>query len=184
MLRSLVAVSATLLFLAFSCSSESLPPKPSGTGGSSGDAGSGGSGGRASGGRGGASGRGGAAGEGGASGEGGGGGAGAMTLLRLTGSASADLDVADTSGGEGGGGGAPSLPVVDRVECSFYADVLDIVEDGDGGFSAIAVGEVFRNIYSGDLRWEFAAFIAGPTTLTALPGGRVELRAVGDQTGA
>lgn len=86
--------------------------------------------------------------------------------------------------GAGGAAGASGLPAIDRVECSFYAEVFDLVANEDGGWSGIAVGEVFRNLYSGDQRFEFSAFVAGPATLTSRAGDGVELRAVGDQTGA
>jgi hypothetical protein len=75
------------------------------------------------------------------------------------------------------------LPTIDRVECSFAADFIDVVEL-PGGLSGVAIGEVFRNIYAGDRRWEFSAFIGGPATMSTGDGTTVELRAVGDQTGA
>lgn len=127
----------------------------------------------------------GAAGEGGAAGA-----AGAPmggrppATLHLTGTAAADVDVDVTIPGEGGAAGASALPSIDRVECHFYADVLDLVEDDAGGWSGVAIGEVFRSVYVGEHRFEFSAFIGGPATLTAGAGDRVELRAVGDQTGA
>lgn len=89
-----------------------------------------------------------------------------------------------TSSGEGGAAGAAALPTIDRVECHFYAEVFDLVEDAAGGWSAIAAGEVFRAVYSGERKFEFAAVFGGPATLTVTAGDRVELRAVGDQTGA
>ena len=94
----------------------------------------------------------------------------------------ADIESMGGAGGanEGGAGGEP-LPEIDRVECSFSGDVVDPAADDSGGWSGFAVGEVFRNIYSGDRRWEFSAFIAGDATLTSLGEGRVELRVVGDQ---
>lgn len=103
-------------------------------------------------------------------------------LLRLTGTAAADVEV--TSSGEGGAGGAPALPPIDSVECHFYADVFDLVDDEAGGWSGIAAGEVFRVVYSGENRFEFSAIFGGPATLRAASADRVELRAVGDQTGA
>jgi hypothetical protein len=95
----------------------------------------------------------------------------------------ADFDSMGGAGGasDGGAGGEPELPEIDRVECSFYGDVVDVVPDAEGGFSGVAIGEVFRNVYSGDGRWEFSAFIAGPATLTVNGDGSVEFRAVGEQ---
>jgi hypothetical protein len=137
------------------------------------------------------SGAGGSAGKGGSGASGNAGAAGTAagtpgTTLRFTGTAMADIESMGGAGGanEGGAGGEPPLPEIDRVECSFSGDIVDVVSGDSGGWSGIAVGEVFRNIYSGDRRWEFSAFIAGPATLTSLGDGRVELRAVGDQTGA
>jgi hypothetical protein len=147
--------------------------------GSGARAGSGGDSGASGGGKGGA----GTSGDAGAAGEA----AGAPgATLRFTGTAMADIDSMGGAGGanEGGAGGEPPFPEIDRVECRFSGDIVDQVSDDAGGWSGIAVGEVFRNIYSGDRRWEFSAFIAGPATLTSLGDGRVELRAVGDQTGA
>jgi len=114
------------------------------------------------------------AGQGGSSGDAGTGASGAM--LRFSGTASADIDSS--------GAGAGELPAIDRVECNFYGEILDRVDDDAGGFSGVAIGEVFRNLYAGDQRFEFSALIGGPATLTALPDDRVELRAFGDQTGA
>jgi hypothetical protein len=143
-----------------------------------------------SGGDAGTSGAGGSAGEGG-SGTSGDAGAGAASgapgsTLRFTGTAMADIESMGGAGGasDGGAGGEPSFPEIDRVECSFSGEILDPIADDSGGWSGIAVGEVFRNIYSGDQRWEFSALIGGPATLTSLGDGRVELRAFGDQTGA
>ncbi|HEY3497494.1 MAG TPA: hypothetical protein VGK73_22510 [Polyangiaceae bacterium] len=201
-------------FVAVACSSEELVESGAGAGsagrgGAGGGGIPGGSSGGGAGGRAGSSGETGGSSAGGA-GEGGeragggeagsaeAGGAGAPSSLgyRLTGSASADVSgdggaagdgsaAAGASGsGDAGAAGSSELPIIDRVECSIAADVLDVVEDESGGFSAVAVGEVFRNVYSGGRRWEFSAFIAGPATLRAGPGSSVELRAVGDQTGA
>lgn len=85
--------------------------------------------------------------------------------------------------GEGGAGSA-ALPHIDRAECNFYLDFVDVVEDQNGSFEAFAVGEVFRNVYSGDRRWEFSAFIGGPATFDVAEDGSTELRAFGDQTGS
>jgi hypothetical protein len=74
--------------------------------------------------------------------------------------------------------------VIDRIECNFYGEVLDLVDDEAGGFSGVAIGEVFRNLYSGEQRFEFSALIGGPAMLRSLGEDRVELRAFGDQTGA
>jgi hypothetical protein len=86
------------------------------------------------------------------------------STLRVTGSA---------EGAARGGG--------DRVECTFGLDFVDLAGDGAGGFTGVAVGEVFRRTFDGDaLRFEFSAFVGGPATLTAGRGG-VELRLVGEQ---
>jgi hypothetical protein len=70
------------------------------------------------------------------------------------------------------------------VECSFGVDLIEVVADDSGGWSGTATGEVFRNLYSGEQRFEFSALIGGPATFTATGSDAVELRAVGDQTGA
>jgi hypothetical protein len=174
------------------CGSEALSPSDGGAG--RGQAGSGGSGGRASGGRAGVgvggmsagAGDAGDAGEGGST-EAGAGGAGAGGTLRLTGTASADVEAMGGAGGASDGGASgsgPELPVIDRVECSFSGEMLDLIETGPGVRSGVVIGEVFRNLYSGSQRYEFSALIGGPATLTLLADDRVELRAVGDQTGA
>jgi len=86
------------------------------------------------------------------------------SALRVTGSA---------EGAARGGG--------DRVECTIGLDFIDLAGDGAGGFSGVAVGEVFRRTFDGDApRFEFSAFVGGPATLTA-GGGGVELRLVGEQ---
>jgi hypothetical protein len=143
----------------------------------------------------------GAAGETGTNAGGAGAGGDSGTTLRLTGTASANLgtgeggasgastgDAGTGSAGEGvgaGAGGAGSeLPEIDRIECSFYGDFFDIVDEGGGVFSGVVIGEVFRNLYAGTRRYEFAALIGGPATLTLVSNDRVELRAVGDQIGA
>lgn len=128
----------------------------------------------------------GAAGAGGAAGAAGGAGApgsgGFPGMLYLTGTAEADVNVVGP--GEGGAAGAPALPTIDRVECHFYAEVFDWVEESPGAWSALAAGEVFRAVYSGERKFEFAAIFGGPTTFSVGSDGSVELRAVGDQTGA
>ena len=101
--------------------------------------------------------------------------------LRLTGSAKGNVE--GVSPGEGGAAGAPALPAIERVECSFYADLLELEPDAAGGWSGLVAGEVFRVVYAGGRRFEFSAFVGGPATLT-VEDERVELRAVGDQTGA
>lgn len=90
-----------------------------------------------------------------------------------------------TETGAGGAAGAPvELPTIDRAECNFYLDFVDVVDDETGGFEAFAYGEVFRNVYSGEQRWEFSAFVAGLASFTVDDDGSAELRAFGDQTGA
>lgn len=166
------------------CSSQtqgSSSPASAGNGGAAGASGgkggsAGSAAGRSAGGRAGAAGESGAPGESGAAGESGGGGA-PGGALRFSGTATADFE----PGGEGGAGGESAFPPIDHVECSFYGELLDVMENDAGGLSGVAIGEVFRNIYSGDQRWEFSAFIAGPATLTLLADDRVEFRAVGEQ---
>lgn len=69
----------------------------------------------------------------------------------------------------------------DRVECSFALDFIDLADDGAGGFSGVATGEVFRRTFDGAaLRFEFSALVGGPATLSA-DRRIVELRLVGDQ---
>ena len=68
-----------------------------------------------------------------------------------------------------------------RAECHFGALVDQLVPDGDGGFSAFASGEVFRNVFPDTRRFEFSALVAGPTTLTAIGADTFALRFVGDQ---
>jgi hypothetical protein len=85
------------------------------------------------------------------------------SALRVTGTA---------EGAEGG----------DRVECIFTLDFIDLVDDGAGGMSGVAVGEVFRRTFDGDApRFEFQALVGGPATLSPGDGDAVELRLVGDQ---
>jgi hypothetical protein len=116
-----------------------------------------------------------ATGEGGASGESGGSSAGEGGSM---GGQSSEI-------GAGGMAGAPlELPTIDRAECNFYLDFVDVVDDETGGFEAFAYGEVFRNVYSGEQRWEFSAFVAGLASFTVNDDGSAELRAFGDQTGA
>jgi hypothetical protein len=182
---------ASLALALAACGSEPLTPSDGGAGrGQAGRGGSAGraSGGRASGGLGGQSASAGEAGEGGT--EGGAGGAGPSGTLRLTGTASADVDAPGGAGGAGGtsdggaSGSGTELPAIDRVECSFSGEMLDLAETEPGVFSGVVIGEVFRNLYSGAQRYEFSALIGGPATLTLVANDRVELRAVGDQTGA
>jgi hypothetical protein len=83
------------------------------------------------------------------------------------------LRVTGTADGAGGG---------DRVECLFTLDLIDLVDDGAGGMSGIALGEVFRRTFDGDApRFEFQALVGGPATLSPGDGDAVELRLVGDQ---
>ncbi len=104
---------------------------------------------------------------------------------------SADADVADAAA-EADAAVMPSALRVtgtaeaadggDRVECIFTLDLIDLVDDGAGGMSGIALGEVFRRTFDGDApRFEFQALVGGPATLSPGDGDSVELRLVGDQ---
>jgi hypothetical protein len=96
--------------------------------------------------------------------------------------AAGDADVAAASVLVLSGTASGADPEADRrAECSFGALIDQIVPDGDGGFSAFASGEVFRNIYPDTRRYEFSALIAGEATLARGAGDTFELRFVGDQ---
>jgi hypothetical protein len=70
---------------------------------------------------------------------------------------------------------------VDRVECTFLLDFINLTDDDAGGFSGVAAGEVFRRTFTEDsIRFEFSALVGGPADLAA-DGDDVELHLVGDQ---
>ena len=70
----------------------------------------------------------------------------------------------------------------DRVECSWFIDVTNLVDDGAGGWTGTALGgEVFRRTFVGaDPAFEFQALIGGAVGLTR-SGDAVTVHAFGDQ---
>jgi len=68
-----------------------------------------------------------------------------------------------------------------RVECTFDVTFMDFADDGAGGWTAFASGEVFRNVFPGSERYEFSAFVGGEATLELTAPDAGVLRFVGDQ---
>lgn len=69
---------------------------------------------------------------------------------------------------------------MERVECSLWLDIIDLVPAA-GGWTGTAGGEVIRRSFDGEeLLFEFSALLGGEVSLTA-SGETVEARLVGDQ---
>lgn len=112
-----------------------------------------------------------------------------------------DGALVDATGGDGAGGGADggnpdglgdvgvrlegtaeTTVGEDRVECSWWVDVTNLVDDGAGGWTGTAFGgEVYRRTFVGaDPAFEFQAIVGGPVGLTRA-GDMITVHAFGDQ---
>jgi hypothetical protein len=101
-----------------------------------------------------------------------------------------DQPVADAAGTTFDAGPPPPLRAeasatadgagAERVECTLWLDITDVVSSADG-WAGTSAGEVIRRSLDGEeLLFEFSALLAGPVTLTGT-GGAIEARLVGDQ---